>query len=32
MEPAFGKQYYYSTKGDNLHTKMETPLFDLTNA
>lgn len=32
IAPAFGKQYYYSTKGDNLHTKMETPLFDLTNA
>ncbi len=32
IDPAFGKQYYYSTKGDNLHTKMETPLFDLTNA
>lgn len=32
IEPAFGKQYYYSTKGDDLHTKMETPLFDLTNA
>ncbi len=32
IDPAFGKQYYYSTKGDDLHTKMETPLFDLTNA
>ncbi|MGM7427602.1 M6 family metalloprotease immune inhibitor InhA1 [Bacillus pacificus] len=32
IEPAFGKKYYYSTKGDDLHTKMETPLFDLTNA
>ncbi|MFL0491327.1 peptidase M6 [Bacillus sp. AFS054943] len=32
IAPAFGKQYYYSTKGDDLHTKMETPLFDLTNA
>ncbi|WP_242224671.1 immune inhibitor A domain-containing protein [Bacillus cereus group sp. BfR-BA-01380] len=29
---AFGKQYYYSTKGDDLHTTLETPLFDLTNA
>ena len=26
------RQYYYSTKGDDLHTTMETPLFDLTNA
>ncbi|HDR5429464.1 TPA: immune inhibitor A [Bacillus anthracis] len=32
IDPAFGKQYYYSTKGDDLHTKLETPLFDLTNA
>ncbi|WP_369900540.1 immune inhibitor A domain-containing protein [Bacillus manliponensis] len=32
IEPAFGKKYYYSTKGDDLHTNMETPLFDLTNA
>ncbi|WP_439876841.1 immune inhibitor A domain-containing protein (plasmid) [Bacillus mycoides] len=32
IDPAFGKQYYYSTKGNNLHTKMETPLFNLTNA
>ncbi|MDM5153913.1 immune inhibitor A [Bacillus sp. DX1.1] len=32
IEPAFGKKYYYSTKGDDLHTTMETPLFDLTNA
>ncbi|HDR7792373.1 TPA: immune inhibitor A [Bacillus luti] len=32
IAPAFGKQYYYSTKGDDLHTKLETPLFDLTNA
>ena len=32
IEPAFGKQYYYSTKGDDLQTTMETPLFDLTNA
>lgn len=32
IQPAFGKQYYYSTKGDDLHTTMETPLFDLTKA
>lgn len=30
IESAFGKRYYYSTKGDNLHTKLETPMFDLT--
>ncbi|WP_379969090.1 immune inhibitor A domain-containing protein [Ectobacillus sp. sgz5001026] len=32
IQPAFGKKYYYSTKGDNLHTILETPLFDLTGA
>ncbi|MRX74300.1 M6 family metalloprotease domain-containing protein [Bacillus lacus] len=32
IQPAFGKKYYYSTKGDNLHTEMSTPLFDLTKA
>ncbi|RUQ30604.1 M6 family metalloprotease domain-containing protein [Peribacillus cavernae] len=32
IEPAFGEKYYYSTKGDNLHTTLETPEFDLTNA
>lgn len=32
IQPAFGKKYYYSTKGDNLHTTLETPVFDLTNA
>ncbi|KKZ95914.1 hypothetical protein B4147_5877 [Bacillus wiedmannii] len=32
IESVFGKKYYYSTKGDNLHTKLETPMFDLTNA
>src|SRR6476646_7055969 len=32
IQPAFGKKYYYSTKGDDLHTTLETPLFDLTNA
>ena len=26
------KQYYYSTKGDDIHTTLETPFFDLTNA
>ncbi|MCM3717673.1 immune inhibitor A domain-containing protein [Fictibacillus phosphorivorans] len=31
IQPAFGEKYYYSTKGDNLHTSMESPLFDLTN-
>ncbi|WP_462410285.1 immune inhibitor A domain-containing protein [Neobacillus sp. Marseille-QA0830] len=30
--PKFGQKYYYSTKGDNLDTVMETPEFDLTNA
>ncbi|CAH0344547.1 immune inhibitor A domain-containing protein [Bacillus sp. CECT 9360] len=32
IQPAFGKKYYYSTKGDDLHTVMETPVFDLTAA
>ncbi|RFU60236.1 immune inhibitor A domain-containing protein [Bacillus sp. V59.32b] len=32
IQPAFGTKYYYSTKGDGLHTVMETPQFDLTNA
>ncbi|KFN04151.1 M6 family metalloprotease domain-containing protein [Bacillus clarus] len=32
IEPAFGKKFYYSTKGDDLHTTMESPVFDLTNA
>ncbi|WP_020061780.1 immune inhibitor A domain-containing protein [Bacillus sp. 123MFChir2] len=32
IQPAFGKKYYYSTKGDDLHTTLETPVFDLTNA
>lgn len=30
--PAYGEKYYYSTKGDNLHTTLETPQFDLTGA
>ncbi|MFG6496216.1 immune inhibitor A [Fictibacillus sp. UD] len=32
IEPAFGSKYYYSTKGDGIHTTMKTPQFDLTNA
>ncbi|MGG2066598.1 immune inhibitor A domain-containing protein [Bacillus sp. S14(2024)] len=32
IQPAFGKKYYYSTKGDDLHTTLETPVFDLTTA
>ncbi|MGM9987928.1 MAG: immune inhibitor A domain-containing protein [Bacillaceae bacterium] len=32
IQPIQGKNYYYSTKGDNLHSKMTTPLLDLTNA
>ncbi|WP_139492752.1 immune inhibitor A domain-containing protein [Brevibacillus dissolubilis] len=32
IEPAFGENYYYSTKGDDLHTVAATPEFDLTNA
>ncbi|KEK23556.1 immune inhibitor A domain-containing protein [Bacillus gaemokensis] len=32
IQPEFGKKYYYSTKGDDLHTTLETPLFDLTKA
>ncbi|MCV9887490.1 immune inhibitor A [Metabacillus halosaccharovorans] len=27
-----GENYYYSTKGDDLHTNLQTPEFDLTNA
>ncbi|KAF0825425.1 immune inhibitor A domain-containing protein [Cytobacillus firmus] len=29
IEPAFGEKYYYSTKGDDLHTTLTTPEFDL---
>ncbi|WP_132002863.1 immune inhibitor A domain-containing protein [Mesobacillus foraminis] len=29
---ASGEKYYYSTKGDDLHTVLETPQFDLTAA
>lgn len=32
IAPAFGEKYYYSTKGDDLHTTLTTPEFDLTNA
>ncbi|MGR6008999.1 choice-of-anchor J domain-containing protein [Bacillus cereus] len=32
IAPAFGKTVLLQHKGDDLHTKMETPLFDLTNA
>jgi immune inhibitor A len=32
IAPEFGAKYYYSTKGDDLHTVLETPEFDLTNA
>jgi immune inhibitor A len=32
IAPEFGAKYYYSTKGDDLHTVLETPAFDLTGA
>ncbi|MDM5187137.1 immune inhibitor A [Bacillus sp. DX4.1] len=32
IKPAFGKKTYYSTRGDDIHTTLETPLFDLTKA
>ncbi|SFE54163.1 immune inhibitor A. Metallo peptidase. MEROPS family M06 [Bacillus sp. OV194] len=32
IKPEFGQKYYYSTKGDDLHTSMTTPEFDLTKA
>ncbi|MFB5194942.1 immune inhibitor A domain-containing protein [Neobacillus sp. KR4-4] len=32
IAPAFGAKYYYSTKGDDLNTVLETPVFDLTSA
>lgn len=32
IAPEFGAKYYYSTKGDDLDTALETPVFDLTNA
>ncbi|WP_144566782.1 immune inhibitor A domain-containing protein [Neobacillus bataviensis] len=31
ITPEFGAKYYYSTKGDDLNTVLETPVFDLTN-
>lgn len=31
-DEAGGEKYYYSTKGDDLHTDLQTPEFDLTNA
>ncbi|OYD56808.1 peptidase M6 [Fictibacillus aquaticus] len=30
IQPKFGQKYYYSTKGDDLHTAMTTPEIDLT--
>ncbi|MGG1676921.1 immune inhibitor A domain-containing protein [Neobacillus sp. NRS-1170] len=32
IAPEFGTKYYYSTKGDDLNTVLETPVFDLTGA
>ncbi|MBT2687451.1 immune inhibitor A [Bacillus sp. ISL-47] len=32
IKPAFGEKYYYSTKGDDLHTALTTPEIDLTDA
>nr|WP_155928920.1 immune inhibitor A domain-containing protein [Bacillus sp. UNC41MFS5] len=32
IAPEFGAKYYYSTKGDDLDTVLETPVFDLTKA
>ncbi len=32
IAPGFGQKYYYSQKGDDLHTTLTTPVFDLTNA
>ena len=32
IAPKFGDKYYYSRKGDDLDTVMQTPEFDLTNA
>ncbi|MFC4767629.1 immune inhibitor A domain-containing protein [Effusibacillus consociatus] len=32
IEAKFGQKYYYSTKGDDLHTVMTSPVFDLTAA
>jgi immune inhibitor A len=30
IQPENGEKYYYSTKGDNIHTSMTSPVFDLT--
>ncbi|MBJ7947594.1 M6 family metalloprotease immune inhibitor InhA2 [Bacillus cereus group sp. N24] len=30
IKPEFGKHAYYSTRGDDMHTTLETPFFDLT--
>ncbi|PEE90845.1 peptidase M6, partial [Bacillus cereus] len=32
IQPEFGNKYYFSTRGDDIHTTLETPTFDLTNA
>ncbi|PEB53726.1 peptidase M6 [Bacillus pseudomycoides] len=32
IKPEFGKHAYYSTRGDDIHTTLETRLFDLTKA
>jgi immune inhibitor A len=32
IQTDFGEKYYYSQKGDDLHTTLVTPEFDLTNA
>ncbi|PGS55814.1 immune inhibitor A domain-containing protein [Bacillus sp. AFS041924] len=32
IQPQFGANYYYSTKGDGIHTFMTSPEFDLTGA
>ncbi|UTE77636.1 immune inhibitor A domain-containing protein [Rossellomorea sp. KS-H15a] len=32
IQPKFGEKYYYSTKGDDLHTTLVSPEFDLTKA
>ncbi|CAI8837365.1 Immune inhibitor A [Bacillus pseudomycoides] len=32
IKTGFGKHAYYSTRGDDMHTTLETPLFDLTKA
>ncbi|WP_174567289.1 immune inhibitor A domain-containing protein [Gottfriedia solisilvae] len=32
IQPQFGAKYYYSSKGDDLHTTMTSPVFNLTGA